>query len=340
MANTSVIINTNYFFGRSMEGYDIDSNPDEVEGEFSSLVGDLFDQETQDGKEIYEDEQRRFSEELHGIDKGKLSSSNRTVKYKPKGMYLGHRRDNDEAIDIDSNVLARHAAMLGSTGSGKTVMAKTVIEEATMAGIPSLIIDPQGDLARLILKGDSEILGQKGGDPARQNKLMEKQEVRIWTPLRSKGLPLCIDPFHAPPADLDPEEAITQWDMVAAGFANLADYDVEKAEGKTIKTYLYEILVQSTRLGLKVNDFDSLARVVRDPHHEFTKFLYPECFEESQDGEEIPEVPPWNIVKGDHELVDFEERLPKTTRGRLARRLSGYQTGVNQLLFSLSLIHI
>ena len=47
-------------------------------------------------------------------------------------------------------------------------------------------------------------------------------------------------------------------DMVAAGFANLADYDVEKAEGKTIKTYLYEILVQSTRLGLKVNDFDSL----------------------------------------------------------------------------------
>ena len=133
-----------------MEGYDIDSNPDEVEGEFSSLVGDLFDQETQDGKEIYEDEQRRFSEELHGIDKGKLSNSNRTVKYKPKGMYLGHRRDNDEAIDIDSNVLARHAAMLGSTGSGKTVMAKTVIEEATMAGIPSLIIDPQGDLARLI----------------------------------------------------------------------------------------------------------------------------------------------------------------------------------------------
>ena len=38
--------------------------------------------------------------------------------------------------------------------------------------------------------------------------------------------------------------------------------------------------------------------------------------------------------QGDHELVDFEERLPKTTRGRLARRLSGYQTGVNQLLFS------
>ena len=53
--------------------------------------------------------------------------------------------------------------------------------------------------------------------------------------MRSKGLPLCIDPFHAPPADLDPEEAITQWDMVAAGFANLADYDVKKLKERQSK---------------------------------------------------------------------------------------------------------
>ena len=319
-----------------MEENDGKSASDEIDGEFSGLVDDLFHDEVAEEKaqKEYEDEQRRFSDELHGEEEDIVAKAVASVKYKPTGMYLGHRRDNDLPVDIDSNVLARHAAMLGSTGSGKTVMAKAVIEEATMAGIPSLIIDPQGDLARLILKGDEDTLAQKGGDPRRQEKLMSKQEVRIWTPLRSKGLPLCIDPFHAPPADLDPEEAITAWDMVAAGFANLADYDVEKAEGKTIKTYLYEILVQSTRLGLKVNDFESLARVVRDPHHEFTKFLYPECFEEAEEGGEVPEVPPWNIVRGDHELVDFEERLPKTTRGKLARRLSGYQTGVNQLLFS------
>ena len=70
-------------------------------------------------------------------------------KFKPKGMFLGHRRDTGEPIDIPSQVLARHAAMLGSTGSGKTVMAKALIEEAALAGIPALIIDPQGDLARL-----------------------------------------------------------------------------------------------------------------------------------------------------------------------------------------------
>ena len=122
--------------------------------------------------------------------------------------------------------------MLGSTGSGKTVMAKALIEEAALAGIPALIIDPQGDLARLALGIDESELLERDGDVDRKRKLLENSEVRIWTPLRSKGLPLCIDPFRAPPADLDPEEAITAWDMVAAGFTSLAGYDVEKAQGK------------------------------------------------------------------------------------------------------------
>jgi type IV secretory pathway VirB4 component len=164
--------------------------------------------------------------------------------YKPKGLFLGERRDNGKPVDIAPQVLARHAAMLGSTGSGKTVMAKALIEEAAIAKIPSLIIDPQGDLARLALGIAPADLEEHGGDYARAKKLLDMCEVRIWTPLRSKGLPLCIDPFRAPPADLDSEEAITAWDMVAAGFTSLAGYDVEKAQGKVVKPFLYEVLVE------------------------------------------------------------------------------------------------
>jgi hypothetical protein len=36
----------------------------------------------------------------------------------------------------------------------------------------------------------------------------------------------------------------------------------------------------------------------------------------------------------EHRLTDFEERLPKTTRNDLARRLAAFSSGVNQLLFS------
>ena len=255
-------------------------------------------------------------------------------KFKPKGLFLGSRRDTGEPIDIQPMVLARHAAMLGSTGSGKTVMAKALIEEAALAKIPSLIIDPQGDLARLALGIDPVDLEEQDGDVARAKKLMEMCEVRIWTPLRSKGLPLCIDPFRAPPADLDAEEAITAWDMVAAGFTSLAGYDVEKAQGKVVKPFLYEILVEGTKHGLNVGDFQALARVVREPNQEFTRQLYPECFYEVEEGEDKPDVPPWEEVMIEHRLTDFEERLPKTTRNDLARRLSAYSSGVNQLLFS------
>ena len=274
-----------------------------------------------------------FNDTKDGVN-GATSTPSKPTKrqYKPKGMFLGNRRDTGEAIDIAPQILARHGAMLGSTGSGKTVMAKALIEEAALAGIPSLIIDPQGDLARLALGIDLDELEEKDGHVARAKQLMDRCEVRIWTPLRSKGLPLCIDPFRAPPADLDPEEAITAWDMVAAGFANLAGFDVEKTQGKTVKPFLYEILVEGTRCGLDVGDFQALARVVREPHQEFIRQLYPECF--SDDEEDRVDPPTWNEVMIEHRLTDFEERLPKTTRNDLARRLAAFSSGVNQLLFS------
>ncbi len=257
----------------------------------------------------------------------------RKKKIKAKGMYLGERRDTGEIVQIDKMVLARHAAMLGSTGSGKTVMAKTVIEEAALAGIPSLILDPQGDLARLALAIKEGDLIEQGGDVDRMKKLISKMEVRIWTPLRSKGLPLCIDPFRSPPADLDPEEAITAWDMVAAGFSNLAGFDVEKTQGKVVKPFLYEILVNGTRLGIDVGDFQGLAKVVREPRDIFTRALYPQAFIDIE-GEEKPDVPPWEEIMIEHGLRDYDEMLPKSTRNDLARRLSAFSSGVNQLLFS------
>ena len=256
-------------------------------------------------------------------------------KIKAKGMLLGERRDNGDIIQIDKMVLARHAAMLGSTGSGKTVMAKTVIEEAALAGIPALILDPQGDLARLALAIDENDLEDHGGEVSRMKKLISTMEVRIWTPLRSKGLPLCIDPFRSPPADLDPEEAITAWDMVAAGFSSLAGFDVEKTQGKVVKPFLYEILVNGTRLGLDVSDFRGLAKVVREPQENFTRALYAEAFIDlDDDDEEKPEIPPWEEIMFEHGLRDYDEMLPKSTRNDLARRLSAFSSGVNQLLFS------
>ena len=49
-----------------------------------------------------------------------------------------------------SEHILRHVGILGSSGSGKTVMAKAILEECAIADIPSIIIDVRGDLASLM----------------------------------------------------------------------------------------------------------------------------------------------------------------------------------------------
>ena len=58
-------------------------------------------------------------------------------------------------------------------------MAKALIEEAAIAKIPSLIIDPQGDLARLALGIDEKDLTAQGGDVSRARKLLDMCEVEF-----------------------------------------------------------------------------------------------------------------------------------------------------------------
>lgn len=51
--------------------------------------------------------------------------------------------------EFDSNALTKHAVVLGATGSGKTVLCKSIIEEAVLNNIPIIAIDPKGDISSL-----------------------------------------------------------------------------------------------------------------------------------------------------------------------------------------------
>ncbi|HVR99986.1 MAG TPA: ATP-binding protein, partial [Thermoanaerobaculia bacterium] len=51
----------------------------------------------------------------------------------------------------DSRDLLTHAVAVGMTGSGKTGLLIGLLEEAAIDGIPSLVVDPKGDLANLLL---------------------------------------------------------------------------------------------------------------------------------------------------------------------------------------------
>ncbi len=72
-------------------------------------------------------------------------------------FYLGSRYDLaedetlDELVHYDARDLTTHAACLGMTGSGKTGLGIILLEEAALDGVPSLVIDPKGDMTNLLL---------------------------------------------------------------------------------------------------------------------------------------------------------------------------------------------
>ena len=51
----------------------------------------------------------------------------------------------------DSKDLVTHAVCIGMTGSGKTGLCLSLIEEAATDGVPTIAIDPKGDITNLLL---------------------------------------------------------------------------------------------------------------------------------------------------------------------------------------------
>ena len=78
--------------------------------------------------------------------------------YEKLGLfYLGKDVDKStmeatEALTLLKNKnFTTHAAIIGMTGSGKTGLGVSIIEEAAIDNIPSIIIDPKGDMGDLCL---------------------------------------------------------------------------------------------------------------------------------------------------------------------------------------------
>ena len=72
-------------------------------------------------------------------------------------LHLGFRIDpktkkpGADRLTVESGDLTTHGAIVGMTGSGKTGLAVVLIEEALLAGVPCLLLDPKGDLGNLLL---------------------------------------------------------------------------------------------------------------------------------------------------------------------------------------------
>ncbi|MBN2410924.1 DUF853 family protein [candidate division KSB1 bacterium] len=109
-------------------------------------------------------------------------------------FYLGRVYDLKEnkstpnLLLYDSKDLTTHAVCVGMTGSGKTGLCVSLLEEAAIDGIPVLIIDPKGDMTNLALTfpglSPQEFLPWISKDEARKKNLSETefaaQQADLW----------------------------------------------------------------------------------------------------------------------------------------------------------------
>jgi Helicase HerA, central domain len=139
-------------------------------------------------------------------------------------FYLGKSKSSDDLLLYDSKDLVTHAVCVGMTGSGKTGLCISLLEEAAIDNIPAIIIDPKGDLCNLLLQfpnlapQDFAPWVEEGVDPAQQatlwkeglakwgedgeriRRLQNAADFRIYTPGSNAGLPVSIlKSFAAPP---------------------------------------------------------------------------------------------------------------------------------------------
>ena len=190
-------------------------------------------------------------------------------------FYLGRVYDHDagrttdDLLLYDAKDLTTHAVCVGMTGSGKTGLCLSLLEEAAIDGIPALAIDPKGDLGNLLLafpelrprdfrpwvdeaeaarKGMSadeyaavtaetwrKGLADWGQDGARIARYVQSVDLAIYTPGSSAGLPLSVlRSLAAPPDALRADaDAVRERVMAtASGLLAMMGIDADPIRGR------------------------------------------------------------------------------------------------------------
>ena len=134
-------------------------------------------------------------------------------------------------LRLPSAVMLRHAMALGSSGSGKTVLCKVIVEEMLARGVPVIAIDPQGDLCSLAAPIDEQALRERGLDPEAARAFRERIDPVIFTPGSTRGVPLCADPIDPGLGELAPGERPGALARPAAIVVSLLGFALETDDG-------------------------------------------------------------------------------------------------------------
>ncbi|MFN2183364.1 MAG: helicase HerA domain-containing protein, partial [Anaerolineae bacterium] len=236
------------------------------------------------------------------------------VEERLASFYLGQEYDLgkgellDQRVQYDARDLTTHAVCLGMTGSGKTGLGVILLEEAALDGVPSLIIDPKGDMTNLLLtfpdlraedfrpwvnpddarRKDLDLdtyaanmadlwrkgLAGSGQGPERIRRLRESADFAIFTPGSSAGQQLSIlDTLKAPSLswDTDSELLRDKIESIVSALLGLVDVDADPVKSRE-HILLSNIFEHAWRAGEDLDLAQLILRVQKPPFSQLGVF--------------------------------------------------------------------
>lgn len=221
-------------------------------------------------------------------------------------FYLGKAVDTADGDVTDVRVmyepkhLTTHGLVFGMTGSGKTGLCIGLLEEAALHDIPTIAIDPKGDLTNLALSwpgldaahftewldpaaieaadGDAASVGAaraelwrkglagSGLGPDDIRRLRERTRITIYTPGSSAGVPVSLLDRFEPPPDYDSMPGEERAELVSglvSALLGLVDVDSDPLRSREA-ILLSNILTHAWERGHTLELAD-LIRAVSDP---------------------------------------------------------------------------
>ncbi|MBL4632486.1 MAG: ATP-binding protein [Kofleriaceae bacterium] len=243
-------------------------------------------------------------------------------------FYLGRLFDHkkgettDAPLLYDSKDLTTHAVCLGMTGSGKTGLCISLLEEAAIDGIPAIAIDPKGDLGNLALtfpglsaeefkpwidpadatrkaqtieesaEATAKLwrngLAKWGQGPERIAKLRNAAEVCIYTPGSNAGRNITVlRSFDPPPAEVirDSEALREQVSSSASGLLALLGISIDPLRSKE-HILVSTILLAAWTKGESL-DLAGMIRAIQTPPFERVGVMDLELFYPSKERSEL-----------------------------------------------------
>ena len=243
-------------------------------------------------------------------------------------FYIGKLYDmasqqlKDDLVLYDSKDLNTHAVIIGMTGSGKTGLAITLLEEALIDRIPVIAIDPKGDLPNLLLTfpqlqaGDfrpwineqdalyaglspdqfaakqaalwREGLANWDQDAERIARLKTGADFTVYTPGSSSGTPVSVLRNFAPPAaDIMAEKDLLRERIQSTVTALLALLGIEADPITSREHILLSNIIESTWAAGKGLDLAGMIRAVQTPPFERIGIMDLEAFYPPRDRFEL-----------------------------------------------------